>query len=169
MDIERTFSILVNDRPGVLTRIAGLFARRGFNISSITVGSAEEAGVSRMTIVSHGDEAMAMQVLTQVGKLVDVLDVIDMSKEKIVKRELALIKVKAESSKRQEISHILDPFRVSVVDVGHSSITVQITGDEEKIDALIGLLRPYGIIEISRTGATALLRSGTEEASDAAV
>ena len=84
MDIERTFSVLVNDRPGVLTRIAGLFARRGFNISSITVGTAEEEGVSRMTIVSHGDEAMAMQVLTQVGKLVDVLDVIDMSKEKIV-------------------------------------------------------------------------------------
>jgi acetolactate synthase-1/3 small subunit len=169
MEIERTFSILVNDRPGVLTRIAGLFARRGFNISSITVGVAEEEGVSRMTIVSHGDQAMAMQVLTQVGKLVDVLDVIDMSQEKIVKRELALIKVKADRNNRQEISHILDPFRVLVVDVGHTSITVQITGDVEKIDALIGLLRPYGIVEISRTGVTALLRSGTEEANDAVV
>ena len=169
MEIERTFSILVNDRPGVLTRIAGLFARRGFNISSITVGVAEEEGVSRMTIVSHGDQAMAMQVLTQVGKLVDVLDVIDMSQEKIVKRELALIKVKADRNNRQEISHSLDPFRVLVVDVGHTSITVQITGDVEKIDALIGLLRPYGIVEISRTGVTALLRSGTEETNDAVV
>lgn len=169
MEMERTFSVLVNDRPGVLTRIAGLFARRGFNISSITVGVAEEEGVSRMTIVSHGDEVMAMQVKTQVGKLIDVLEVTDMSSEKIVKRELALIKVRADRSNRQEISHILEPFRVSVVDVGHTSITVQITGDVDKIDALIGLLRPYGIQEISRTGVTALLRSGTDEVSETVI
>ncbi|PWI58323.1 acetolactate synthase small subunit [Sulfoacidibacillus thermotolerans] len=161
--MERTFSVLVNDRPGVLARVAGLFSRRDFNIASITVGTAEEAGLSRMTIVSSGDDAMALQIMRQLEKLVEVIEVADISKDPVVKRELALIKVEADKNSRPEISHILEPFRVAIVDVGHSSLTVQVTGGVEKIDALIGLLRPYGILEIARTGVTALLRAAAKE------
>ena len=161
--MERTISVLVNDRPGVLARIAGMFARRGFNIASITVGTAEEEGLSRMTIVSFGDDAMALQIVSQLQKLIDVIEVHDISKEQTVKRELALVKVHTTKTTRPEIAHILEPFRVSVVDVGHASLTVQVTGDVKKIDALIGLLRPFGVAEIARTGVTALLRSGILE------
>ena len=161
--MERTFSVLVNDRPGVLARIAGLFSRRGFNIASITVGSAEEAGVSRMTIVSFGDEVMARQIMTQLMKLIDVLEVEEISHKKFVSRELALIKIHTSKETRLEISHILEPFRVSIVDVGHSSLTVEVTGDTEKVSALIGLLRPFGGMQIARTGVTAMVRSGIED------
>ncbi len=161
--MERTISVLVNDRPGVLARIAGMFSRRGFNIASITVGTAEEEGLSRMTIVSFGDDAMALQIVAQLQKMIDVIEVHDISREQTVKRELALVKVRTSKSTRPEIAHILEPFRVSVVDVGHASLTVQVTGDVQKIDALIGLLRPFGVAEIARTGVTALLRSGILE------
>ncbi len=162
MERERTLSVLVNDHPGVLARIAGLFSRRWFNISSITVGSSEEPGLSRMTIVSHGDDAMATQMVAQLLKLVDVLEVYDISSEKVVRRELALIKVKSSKDTRLELAHILEPFRVSTVDVGHSSLMVEITGDTEKVDALIALLQPFGIVEIARTGVTALVRAGAD-------
>ena len=162
MERERTLSILVNDHPGVLARIAGLFSRRWFNISSITVGSCETEGLSRMTIVSHGDDAMARQMVSQVMKLVDVIEVSDISMQKAVRRELALIKVKSTKETRMDIAHILEPFRVATVDVGHDSLMVEITGDTEKIDALIALLTPYGIIEIARTGVTALVRAGAD-------
>lgn len=165
--MERTISVLVNDRPGVLARIAGMFARRGFNIASITVGTAEEEGLSRMTIVSSGDDAMALQIVSQLQKLIDVIEVHDISKEQTVKRELALVKVHTTKTTRPEIAHILEPFRVSVVDVGHASLTVQVTGDVKKVDALIGLLRPFGVAEIARTGVTALLRSGILESASA--
>ncbi len=165
--MERTISVLVNDRPGVLARIAGMFARRGFNIASITVGTAEEEGLSRMTIVSFGDDAMALQIVSQLQKLIDVIEVHDISKEQTVKRELALVKVHTTKTTRPEIAHILEPFRVSVVDVGHASLTVQVTGDVKKVDALIGLLRPFGVAEIARTGVTALLRSGILESASA--
>ena len=161
--MERTISVLVNDRPGVLARIAGMFSRRGFNIASITVGTAEEEGLSRMTIVSSGDDAMALQMVAQLQKLIDVIEVHDISREQTVKRELALVKVRITKTTRPEIAHILEPFRVSIVDVGHASLTVQVTGDVQKIDALIGLLRPFGVTEIARTGVTALLRSGVLE------
>lgn len=164
--MERTLSALVNDRPGVLARIAGLFARRGYNIASITVGSAEEVGYSRMTIVSDGDDAVASQMVAQLLKLIDVIDVTDISKEKVVRRELSLIKVQTGKHTRLEISHILEPFRVSIVDVGHSSLTVEVTGDTEKIDALIALLTPFGVMQIARTGVTALVRSGVDEEKD---
>ncbi len=157
--MERTLSVLVNDRPGVLARVASLFSRRDFNIESITVGTAEEPGLSRMTIVSGGDDAMALQIMRQLDKLIEVIEVVDISKDPAVKRELALIKVKADKNTRPEISHILEPFRVSIVDVGHSALTVQVTGGVEKIDALIDLLKPYGVLEIARTGVTALLRA----------
>ncbi|MCY0875803.1 MAG: acetolactate synthase small subunit [Firmicutes bacterium] len=161
--MERTLSTLVNDRPGVLARIAGLFARRGYNIASITVGAAELPGYSRMTIVSEGDDATASQMVSQLLKLIDVIEVQDISLGKVVRRELALIKVKTDASNRLEISHLLEPFRVSIVDVGHSALTVEITGDCDKIDALIHLLAPFGILEIARTGVTALLRAASQE------
>lgn len=161
--MERTLSALVNDRPGVLARIAGLFARRGYNIASITVGSAEEPECSRMTIVSAGDDATASQMVAQLLKLVDVLDVRDISREKVVRRELALLKVRTDPKTRLEISHILEPFRAAIVDVGHASLTVEITGDTDKIDALIHLLTPFGVLQIARTGVTALLRAASED------
>jgi acetolactate synthase-1/3 small subunit len=161
--MQRTLSVLVNDRPGVLARIAGLFARRGYNIESITVGSAEEHSYSRMTIVSFGDDAVAQQMVAQLLKLVDVIEVRDISRAKVVRRELALIKVQTLPTTRLEISHILEPFRVSIVDVGHSSLTVEVTGDTEKIDALIDLLRPFGVLQIARSGVTALVRSNDED------
>lgn len=157
--MERTLSALVNDRPGVLARIAGLFSRRGYNIASITVGTAEDPGTSRMTIVSEGNDAVATQMVSQLLKLVDVLEVADISREQVVRRELALIKVATDKNTRLEISHILEPFRVSIVDVGHTSITVEITGDTAKVDALLQLLLPYGVLEIARTGVTALVRA----------
>ena len=159
--MERTMSVLVNDRPGVLARIAGLFSRRGFNIASITVGSSERAECSRMTIVTSGDDRTARQIEAQLLKLIDVLEVEDISTERIVSRELALIKVDTTRETRLEISHILEPFRVAIVDVAHSSITVEVTGDTEKVDALIGLLRPFGVTQIARTGVTAMVRAQT--------
>ncbi|MCY0893280.1 MAG: acetolactate synthase small subunit [Acidibacillus sp.] len=161
--MERTLSVLVNDRPGVLARVAGLFSRRDFNIASITVGAAEEPGLSRMTIVSSGDDATALQIMRQLDKVIEVIQVTDISKDPAVKRELALIKVTTNKTTRPEISHILEPFRVAIVDVGHGSLTVQVTGSGEKVDALIGLLRPFGILEIARTGVTALLRAVAQE------
>jgi len=161
--VERTLSALVNDRPGVLARIAGLFSRRGYNIASITVGVAEHPGFSRMTIVSAGDDATASQMVAQLLKLVDVIDVEDITREPVVRRELALIKVQTDKVTRPEISHILEPFRVSIVDVGHTSITVEVTGDTEKVDALLTLLEPYGVLQIARTGVTALLRAAATE------
>lgn len=160
--MERTLSALVNDRPGVLARIAGLFSRRGYNIASITVGSAEEPGYSRMTIVSAGDDATASQMVAQLLKLVDVIEVTDISLEKVVRRELALIKVQTDKQSRPEIAHILEPFRVSIVDVGHASLTVEITGDTDKVDALLHLLAPYRVLQVARTGVTALVRSAAE-------
>lgn len=167
--MQRTLSALVNDRPGVLARIAGLFARRGYNIESITVGSAEEFGLSRMTIVSFGDDAIAQQMVQQLLKLVDVISVQDISRVKAVRRELALIKVQTSPATRLEISHILEPFRVSIVDVGHTSLTVEVTGDTEKVDALIELLRPFTVLQIARTGVTALVRAAEEDQEAAAV
>lgn len=160
--MNRTFSVLVNDRPGVLARVAGLFSRRGFNIQSITVGASEEEALSRMTVVSACDDAMARQISAQLLKLVDVISVEDISRQRVVKRELALIKVRASAATRPEISHILGPFRSIIVDVGHVSLTVEVTGEKEKVDALVGLLRPYGIVQIARTGITSLPRSGTD-------
>ena len=163
--MERTMSVLVNDRPGVLARIAGLFSRRGFNIASITVGSSERPGCSRMTIVTSGDDRTARQIEAQLLKLIDVLEVEDISAERIVSRELALIKVSTSRETRLEISHILEPFRVAIVDVAHASITVEVTGDTEKVDALIGLLTPFGVAQIARTGVTAMVRSMSREQS----
>lgn len=155
---RHTISILVNNQPGVLQRVSGLFGRRGFNIESITVGESEEAGLSRMVIVTQGDEKTLEQVSKQLYKLIDVIKVVDLSSNPMVSRELALIKVNAEPTMRPEILSIIETFRASVVDIGPSSMIVQVVGDSEKIDAMVELLNPYGIKELSRTGVTAMIR-----------
>jgi acetolactate synthase-1/3 small subunit len=158
MKRKHTIAILVNDQPGVLQRVSGLFGRRGFNIESITVGASEESGLSRMVIVTTGDDHTLEQVQKQLYKLIDVIKVIDVSSNPMVGRELGLIKVGAEPAARPEILGIVETFRAAVVDIGPSTLIVQVVGDTEKIDAMIELLKPYGIRELSRTGVTAMSR-----------
>ncbi|CAM3530481.1 acetolactate synthase small subunit [Paenibacillus lupini] len=155
---KHTIAVIVNDQPGVLQRVSGLFGRRGFNIESITVGASEEQGLSRMVIVTSGDDHTLEQVTKQLYKLIDVIKVIDLSSNPMVSRELALIKVSAEPAARPEILGVVDTFRAAVVDIGTHSLIVQVIGDTEKIDAMVELLKPYGIRELSRTGVTALNR-----------
>lgn len=156
--MKHTIAVLVNDQPGVLQRVSGLFGRRGFNIESITVGQSEEAGLSRMVIVTTGDDKTLEQIEKQLYKLIDVIKVINLGSKPMVGRELALIKVKAEPSARPEIMGLVETFRASVVDIGSHTLIVQVVGDITKIDAMIELLKPYGIRELSRTGVTAMIR-----------
>ncbi|MDQ0061022.1 acetolactate synthase small subunit [Paenibacillus harenae] len=159
---KHTIAVIVNDQPGVLQRVSGLFGRRGFNIESITVGTSEEAGLSRMVIVTTGDDHTLEQTTKQLYKLIDVIKVIDLSANPMVARELALIKVAAEPSARPEILGVVDTFRAAVVDIGTHTLIVQVVGDTEKIDAMVELLKPYGIRELSRTGVTALNRGNSK-------
>lgn len=156
--MKHTIAVLVNDQPGVLQRVSGLFGRRGFNIESITVGQSEEIGLSRMVIVTLGDQHTLEQIEKQLYKLIDVIKVVDLGSKPMVARELALIKVKAEPAERPEIMGVVETFRASVVDIGTNSLLVQVVGDTQKIDAMIELLKPYGIKELSRTGVTAMIR-----------
>ncbi|CAM3668120.1 acetolactate synthase small subunit [Marinicrinis lubricantis] len=155
---RHTISVLVNDQPGVLQRVSGLFGRRGFNIRSITVGESEEPGLSRMVIVTSGDEHTLEQIQKQLYKLIDVIKVVDLSSNPMVGRELALIKVGADPSARSEILGVVETFRAAVVDIGTNTMIVQVVGDSTKIDAMVELLKPYGIKELSRTGVTAMTR-----------
>ncbi len=158
---KRTLVALVENKPGVLNRVASLFRRRGFNIESIAVGHCETPNLSRMTIVVDGTNITVEQVRKQLEKVVDVVRVSDISEEQIVARELALIKVKANSSTRSEIIQIVDIFRANIIDVAADSLTVEVTGDEDKINSLASLLRGFGIKELSRTGRIAMPRGGT--------
>jgi len=158
---KHTLVALVEDKPGVLNRIASLFRRRGFNIQSLAVGGSEQAGLSRMTIVAGGDSAQVEQVRKQLEKLINVVKVSDITEEDIVTRELALIKVKATASTRSQIMQIVDIFRANIVDVAPTSLTIEVTGDEDKVNSLIGLLREFGVKEITRTGRIALTRGGS--------
>jgi acetolactate synthase-1/3 small subunit len=152
-------SIIVEHKPGVLYTVSNLFRRRGFNIDNITVGAAEEVGLARMTIMVKGDDRTIEQVVKQLNKLVDVLKVTRLNPANIVTRELALIKVNAPNTKaRSDIINYADIFRARVVDVSYESLTMEITGTSEKIDALIGLMKPFGVKEVARTGITALSR-----------
>lgn len=160
---KHTISVLVNNQPGVLQRVSGLFGRRGFNIESITVGESEEAGLSRMVIVTTGDDRTLEQVSKQLYKLIDVIKVVDLSSHPMVARELALIKVIADPAHRPEIVSIVETFRAGVVDIGPNSMIVQAVGDNEKIDAMLELLKPYGIKELSRTGVTAMIRGSVNK------
>jgi acetolactate synthase-1/3 small subunit len=155
---KHTIVALVEDKPGVLNRMASLFRRRGFNIESIAVGHSEVPHLSRMTIIVDGSTAMVEQVRKQLDKLVDVVKVSDITGDDITVRELALIKVRATSSTRSEIIEIADIFRANIVDVASDSLTIEITGDEDKIDSMLKLLRGFGIREISRTGRIAMVR-----------
>ena len=157
---KHTIVALVEDKPGVLNRMASMFRRRGFNIESIAVGHSEIPHLSRMTIVVDGAAATVEQVRKQLDKLIDTVKVSDISEDDMVARELALIKVKATSATRSEIMQIVDIFRANIVDVASDSVTVEVTGDEDKIDSLLGLLHSFGIREISRTGRIALTRGG---------
>lgn len=155
---KHTISVLVNNQPGVLQRVSGLFGRRGFNIESITVGESEEAGLSRMVIVTSGDADTIEQVEKQLYKLVDVIKVVHLSSHPMVARELALIRINADPGHRPEIVSIVETFRAAVVDIGPASMIIQVVGDFDKIDAMVELLKPYGIKELSRTGSTAMIR-----------
>jgi len=155
---KHTLVAIVQDRPGVLNRMVSLFRRRGFNIDSIAVGHSEEEDLSRVTIVVNGTTAMVEQVRKQLDKLIDVVRVSDISGDKITVRELAMVKVKATSSTRSEILEIADIFRANIVDVASDSLTIEITGDEDKIDSMLKLLRSFGVKEIARTGRVAMVR-----------
>jgi len=154
-----SLSILVENRAGVLSRVTGLFSRRGFNIESLAVGTCEEPGMSRITIVCIGDDAQIEQVMKQLNKLIDVIKVSDLTGNERVERELAMIKVTVDSgASRNEILQIAQIFRAQVVDMGTKTIVLQITGNTEKIDALETLLRQYGVKELVRTGKIGMLR-----------
>ena len=158
---KHTLVALVEDRPGVLNRMASLFRRRGFNIESIAVGRSELPHLSRVTIVVDGATTMVEQVRKQLDKLVDVVKVFDIAEGDAVARELALIKVKATSATRSEIIQIVDIFRANIVDVASDSLTVEVTGDEDKVNSLFNLLRGFGIKELTRTGRIAMSRGGS--------
>jgi acetolactate synthase-1/3 small subunit len=160
-DTKHTLVALVEDKPGVLNRIASLFRRRSFNIQSLAVGGSEHPGLSRMTIVAIGDSAQIEQVRKQLEKLINVVKVSDITEEGMVNRELALIKVKATASTRSEIMQIVSVFRANIVDVAPGSLTVEVTGDEDKVNSLLGLLQDFGVKEISRTGRIALTRGSS--------
>ncbi len=169
-----TITALVHDRPGVLARVAGLFSRRGFNISSLAVSHSETVGLSRMTFVVVGGDWVVEQVTKQLYKLIDVVRVTNISAESSVMREMALLKVRSNKDDRAEIMQIVDIFRAGIVDVGKDTVIIEVTGDEEKIDALIRLLQPFGIRETMRTGRIAMPRGGAatgtrQPASQAAV
>jgi acetolactate synthase-1/3 small subunit len=154
-----TLSVLVENKPGVLSRVSGLFTRRGFNIESLAVGTCEEPDMSRMTIVVNGDDAQVEQVIKQLNKLIDVIKVSDITEMETVDRELALIKVTAEvGSTRAEVMQIVDIFRAQIVDVGAKTVVLEVTGGSTKIDALESLLRQYGVKELVRTGKISVIR-----------
>jgi len=158
---KHTLITLMEDKPGVLNRVASLFRRRNFNIESLTVGHSEMPGISRMTIVVNADHAGGIeQVEKQLYKLVNVTKVSDVSHEPTVIRELALIKVHAAAPTRAEIMQLVDIFRANVVDVAAESLTIEITGPEDKVNSLVQLLRPFGIKEMVRTGRVAMVRGG---------
>jgi len=160
MEEKHTLVALVEDKPGVLSRVASLFRRRGFNIESIAVGPAETPLHSRMTIVVCGDEARVEQVRKQLEKLIEVVKVTDISGDSVIARELALIRVRTTPATRSEIIQLVDIFRASIVDVAADSMVVEVTGDEDKINSLLNLLKSFGIREVARTGRLAMVRGG---------
>ena len=161
---RHTITALVQDRPGVLNRISSMFRRRGFNIASLAVGHSEIPDLSRMTFVVEGDDAVVEQVTKHLHKLIDVIKVSDISDQNVVSRELALIRVKANVHTRSEIMQIVDIFRANIVDVGSSSLIIEVTGDENKVDSLQKLLRSFGLMEVMRSGTIAMGRGTAEGA-----
>jgi len=158
--MKHTIAILVEDQPGVMSRVAGLFTRRGFNIDSIAVGHSETPGISRMTIIVNGDHKVLEQVTKQLNKLIDVIRVRDIPAENILERELVLVKVHTESlSVRAEIIQLVEIFKAKVVYVERNTLTIEMSGDEEKVAGFLKLLAPFGVKETVRTGRIAIARS----------
>ena len=155
---KHILSVLVENKPGVLARASGLFARRGFNIDSLAVGETQDPGISRMTIVVSVDGQPLEQIVKQLHKLINVLKIVELPHEDAIERELALIKVGVPAGKRAEVMEIVEIFRAKVVDVDSDSVTVEATGTPEKVAALEELFDPYGIVEVARTGRIALGR-----------
>ncbi|MDW7674860.1 MAG: acetolactate synthase small subunit [Bacillota bacterium] len=156
--MKHILAVLVENHAGVLTRVAGLFARRGYNIDSLAVGPTENPEISRMTIVVEGDAEVIEQVTKQLNKLIDVIKISDVTEEEYVGRELVLIKVTAEPQVRAEIMQIVDIFRARIVDIGRNTLIIEATGDEDKVNAIEQSLRPFGIKELVRTGKIAMVR-----------
>jgi len=156
--MRQVLSALVQNQPGVLAHISGMLASRGFNIDSLAVGETENPDLSRVTFVVHGDDAELDQARKQLGKIVTVVKVMDISSEDFVERDLMLIKVKATPSQRVEVSYLVEMYRGRVVDISSDSLMIEISGQERKIESFIELMRPYGIQELARTGRIALVR-----------
>ena len=156
--MQHTITVLVENRPGVLARVSGLFARRGFNIESLAVSITDDPTVSRMTIVVGGDETVLEQITKQLNKLIDVIKVVDYTGTEVVERELALVKVNAETKSRAEIMQVVDIFRAKIIDISDRTFTIEVTGSVDKIDAMEKLLEPYGVLELVRTGKIAMAR-----------
>jgi acetolactate synthase-1/3 small subunit len=162
MEPRHTISVWVDNIPGVLSRVTGLFSGRGFNIESLCVAETTEPEVSRITIVSTGDEAITEQIIKQLRKLINIIKVVDLSELEHVEREMALVRVHAEDRSRAEVLRIADIFRCRVVDVSANTYTLEITGNHEKIEAVLGLLKLHGIQEVVRSGTLAIQRSKKE-------
>jgi acetolactate synthase-1/3 small subunit len=157
--MRRTIAILVENQPGVLSRVTGLFSGRGFNIESLCVAETIRSEISRITLVTSGSPAIIEQIIKQLNKLINVIKVIDFHDTEFVEREMALIKIKAEAQSRAEILRVVDIFRCKVVDVSQKYYTLEVTGNENKIQAIIDLLKHLGIVEIVKTGVVAINRS----------
>jgi acetolactate synthase-1/3 small subunit len=156
--MRHTISVLVENKFGVLTRVAGLFSGRGYNIDSLNVAPTQDSTTSRMTIVTRGDDATVDQIVKQLNKLVNVMHVHDFREGESVDRELVLVKVTVDSKTRAEVMQISDIFRAKIVDVQPKSLTIEVTGDESKVEKLLGLMKNFGIIDLTRTGKVALPR-----------
>jgi acetolactate synthase-1/3 small subunit len=155
---QHVVSALVENRAGTLSRVSGLFSRRGFNIDSLTVGETEDASISRMTIAVTGDDAVLEQIIKQLGKLMDVIAVQELDPASCIRREIMLVKIRVDEKSRPAVLEIVGIFRSRVIDVSSITITIEATGDIEKLEGLLLLLRPYGILELARTGLVALER-----------
>lgn len=156
--MKHTIAVLVENRFGVLARVSGLFSGRGFNIDSLAVGETDDPTISRMTIVVEGDERVLEQVMKQLRRLIDVIKVIDLTKEKIIERELLLLKVDADEKKRAQILEIVNIFGAKIVSAAPRTLTIEITGDSEKIEAFLTLIESFGIKELVRSGKIAIAR-----------
>jgi acetolactate synthase-1/3 small subunit len=156
--MRHTISVLVENKFGVLTRVAGLFSGRGYNIDSLNVAPTHQANTSRMTIVTRGDDATLDQIVKQLSKLVNVLEVHDFRQSDFIDRELILVRVAVDAKTRAELMQMTDIFRAKIVDVQAKSLTIEITGDDSKIDKFLGLMNAFGVLELSRTGKIALAR-----------
>lgn len=161
---KHTISVLLENKFGALNRVAGMFSAKGYNLESITVGPTEDSSVSRMTLVTKGDDAIIEQIIKQLNKLIDTLKVVDLTYDSFMERELALIKIGTTPANRSEIMQVVEIFQAKIIDISHKTVTVEATGSGQKVDAIIKMLKPFHIKEIARTGRVALKREFVGEA-----